>query len=71
MTTPPPSTTTRPRQKGGGIGFAIPAWMTRSDKPAAPESKLGSAVGMPRSEEEEEDGRRRRSKKKEKLGWLR
>jgi len=44
MTMPPPSTTTRPRPKGGGIGFAIPAWMTRSDEPAAPESRLGSAV---------------------------
>jgi hypothetical protein len=38
--------------------------MTRSDEPAAPESMLGSEVGMPRSDEEEEDGRRRRSKKK-------
>ncbi len=42
------------------IGFAIPAWMTRSDEPAAPESRLGSAVGMPRCDEEEDDGRRRK-----------
>ena len=61
MTMPPPSTTMRPRPKGRGIGFAIPAWMT--DEPAAPESSLGSVVGMPRcDEEEEDDGRRRRSK---------
>ena len=61
MTMPPPSTTMRPRPKGRGIGSAIPAWMTRIDEPAAPESRLGSAKGMPRCDEEEDDGRRRRS----------
>ena len=61
----------RPRVKGRGIRSAISAWMTRSDEPAAPESRLGSAVGMRSEDKEEDDGRRRRSKKKEKAGWLR
>ena len=61
----------RPRVKGRGICSAISAWMTRSNEPAALESRLGSAVGMRSEDKEEDDGRRRRSKKKEKAGWLR
>ena len=61
----------RPRVKGRGIHSAISAWMTRSDEPAAPKSRLRLAVGMRSEDEEEDDGRRRRSKKKEKAGWLR
>ena len=56
--------TTRPM--GRGRGTTLPAWMTRSDDRPPPEGRLGSAVGMPRSDDDEEDGRRRRSRSKKK-----